>query len=334
MNVLEMGFGPTPLYLLDTDGNGNRIFIKREDLLPYSFGGNKVRIGIEYLRDMRKNGCDHMVAYGNGRSNLCRVLSNMCAGFGMPITIISPADDDGVRHRAANERLCTALGARMIPCLKTNVLESVEKVLSDIRQSGGKPYYIYGDMYGEGNKAVPAAAYAGVYAEIAGQEKALCANFEAVFLAMGTGMTQAGLLCGQSNTSGTARIVGLSIAREEASARSHVQAYIHAYAEEFGGEVTKGCIEVYDDFRESYGQHGELVDRCIHKALAQYGVPLDGTYTGKAFYGMGELIRHWGWRERDLLFIHTGGTPLFFDNESWGGQAFAHQCDSEFNARF
>ena len=27
-------FEPTPLYLLETDGRGNRWYIKREDLLP------------------------------------------------------------------------------------------------------------------------------------------------------------------------------------------------------------------------------------------------------------------------------------------------------------
>ena len=66
-------FDQTPLYWLKTDDRGNRIYVKREDLLPYSFGGNKVRIGLCYLADMQKSGCDHMLAYGNARSNLCRV---------------------------------------------------------------------------------------------------------------------------------------------------------------------------------------------------------------------------------------------------------------------
>ena len=82
----HMDFAPTPVHKLYTDENGNTFFLKREDLLPYSFGGNKVRIGLAYLEDMVKKGCDHMVAYGNARSNLCRVLSNLCAGAGVPVT--------------------------------------------------------------------------------------------------------------------------------------------------------------------------------------------------------------------------------------------------------
>ena len=44
-----MEFAPTPIQFLWEDEQGNRLYVKREDLLPYSFGGNKVRIGLEYL---------------------------------------------------------------------------------------------------------------------------------------------------------------------------------------------------------------------------------------------------------------------------------------------
>ena len=45
--------------------------------------------------------------------------------------------------------------------------------------------------------------------------------------------------------------------------------------------------------------------------LNLYGIPLDETYTGKAFMGMSEYIYEIS--DKNILFIHTGGTPLFFD---------------------
>ena len=45
-------------------GNGNQIFVKREDALPFSFGGNKVRFAEAYLEDMQAKGCDAMIMYG------------------------------------------------------------------------------------------------------------------------------------------------------------------------------------------------------------------------------------------------------------------------------
>ncbi len=334
MDRLEGRFEPTPLYLLDTDASGNRLFIKREDLLPYSFGGNKVRIAIEYMRDMRSKGCDHMVTYGNARSNLCRVLSNLCAAQGVPITILSPADDDGARLPSFNASLCEAFGANIVPCLKTNVAQSVDAVFAALRQKGQRPYYTYGDRLGQGNEAVPTAAYVPMYAEIAAQEARLDASFEAVFLATGTGMTQAGLICGQLLAGAEARpwhIMGVSVARDSENAKAHIGAFANAYlkaaakAQNMAKDLNSAApltpdpataldrIEVYDAFRETYGQCGPEVARCIQGAMTRYGLPLDGTYTGKAFHGMEELIKGFGWQGRDILFMHTGGTPLFFD---------------------
>jgi D-cysteine desulfhydrase len=43
------------------------------------------------------------------------------------------------------------------------------------------------------------------------------------------------------------------------------------------------------------------------------GIPLDPIYTGKAFWGMKEYIKDMQMAGKNILFIHTGGTPLFFD---------------------
>ena len=55
----------------------NSIYVKRDDLLPFSFGGNKVRIALEFINDMKKQGKDCIVGYGNARSNLSRALANL-----------------------------------------------------------------------------------------------------------------------------------------------------------------------------------------------------------------------------------------------------------------
>jgi D-cysteine desulfhydrase len=48
--------------------------------------------------------------------------------------------------------------------------------------------------------------------------------------------------------------------------------------------------------------------------MIQHGIPLDSTYTGKAFWGMMQYIKKEQIKEKNILFIHTGGTPLFFDD--------------------
>ena len=63
----------TPIQRLDFPNERNvRLYCKREDLLPFSLGGNKVRIGRAFFKDMMEKGKDCMIVYGNSRSNLCR----------------------------------------------------------------------------------------------------------------------------------------------------------------------------------------------------------------------------------------------------------------------
>ena len=69
----------TPIQKLEFPNDRNvRLYCKREDLLPFSLGGNKVRIGRAFFQDMQEKNKDCMIIYGNSRSNLCRVLANLC----------------------------------------------------------------------------------------------------------------------------------------------------------------------------------------------------------------------------------------------------------------
>ena len=67
--------------------------MKRDDLIPFSFGGNKVRIAYEYIKDLQKKNYSCMVAYGNSRSNLCRAIANMCNIYHIDCYVISPIEE-------------------------------------------------------------------------------------------------------------------------------------------------------------------------------------------------------------------------------------------------
>ena len=45
----------------------------------------------------------------------------------------------------------------------------------------------------------------------------------------------------------------------------------------------------------------------------EYKLNANLTYTGKAFWGMQEYLKTHGIRNKKVLFLHTGGGPLFFD---------------------
>ena len=65
---------------------------------------------------------------------------------------------------------------------------------------------------------------------------------------------------------------------------------------------------------KGYGKKSSIIDKAIYDMMVLNGIPLDPTYTGKAFLGMRDYIIKNNISNKNVLFIHTGGTPLFFDN--------------------
>ena len=92
--------------------------MKREDLLPFSFGGNKVRFAQAFLEDMIRKQCDAMIIYGGYHSNLCRILAAACAGKGIPCSMIHNVDDADPERESSNARLIRASGVREYHCHK------------------------------------------------------------------------------------------------------------------------------------------------------------------------------------------------------------------------
>lgn len=284
----------------------NNIYVKRDDLLPFSFGGNKVRIALEFIDDMKKQGKDCIVGYGNARSNLSRALANLCFQFKIPCHIITPADEDGTRIDTYNSKMVLSFDAKFHYCEKTNVKETVERVLSSLREEGLNPYYIYGASTGKGNEHTPMLAYVKVYEEIKNQ-------YDYVFLATGTGMTQGGLLAGKAINNGTEKIVGISVARSTAQETEVLRRSLECFSNKI--QKIGSCeINVEDTYLcDGYGMYNRQIEKTIHQQLVCNGMPLDPTYTGKAFWGMQDYLKKNEISGKKILFIHTGGTPLFFD---------------------
>ena len=223
--------------------------------------------------------------------------------------MICPDDADGCRPKSFNERMVRLLGAEVVPCVRDAVRDTVSETLDRLRSEGEIPYYIYGDETGCGNEAVPVAAYARVYPEITRQGGGLGLCFDSIYLATGTGMTQAGLVCASDGSE--TRIVGISIARDGGVARTRVA----EYSSSFLGRPPRVGIEVVGDYLHGgYGQSDDVEKQTIRRLLLREGIPADETYVGKAFDGMLRHLEAEGAVGRHVLFIHTGGTPLFFDD--------------------
>lgn len=319
--------GDIPLYATPIhpigDRAGNRVWVKREDLLPFSFGGNKVRFAQYYLEDMERRGADGMIIYGNYRSNLCRILSAACQRKGIPCSMVHNVDDVGDAHTetpGVNERLIRAAGVKEFPCHKGAIAEAVTAAMEDMRERGLVPYYIYGDALGRGNEWVPMQAYVHVYREICEQERELGVRFDYIFLACSTGATQAGLTAGELLEGDGPRVIGISVSRTGERARGVIAGALREYeAVRRAGlpaDAEKAVRVTDSSLAGGYGKSTEEIGRVIREAYVRDGLNLDSIYTGKAFCGMEQYLRGQGIRGKHILFLHTGGTPLFFEEQA------------------
>ena len=83
----------TPVFHLGAESQ-NQLFVKREDFIPFSFGGNKARKAELFFQEVDRGGFDAVVTYGSGSSNHCRVVANECCRRGMECYIICPDEAD------------------------------------------------------------------------------------------------------------------------------------------------------------------------------------------------------------------------------------------------
>lgn len=298
----------TPLHkLLQTE---NRIYIKRDDLIPFSFGGNKARKAANFFREIDAGCYDSIVTYGSSSSNHCRIIANMAAMRGLPCYIISPKE---ASEPTFNSCMLELFGARITTVPVNEVHDTIEAMLQRLRDLGKHPYFIQGG--GHGNLGTQ--AYVDCYEEICAFEKREHIYFDYIFLASGTGTTQAGLVCGQLLHCDKRQIIGISIARKNPRGRQVVLDSIVEYLQEKKISIAEGAVSgatiFCDDYTGAgYGMNNEEIKLTIRTMLVQHGIPMDSTYTAKAYTGMLNYIEKDKIKGKNILFIHTGGTPLFF----------------------
>src|SRR6185503_6710468 len=188
---------PSPFHRLprfsEALGVGVKVSIKREDLLPIAFGGNKLR-NLEFLVGAALAAdADALVTSGRRWSNHCRLTAAAGALAGLDVHLVlsgpSPAEP------GANQRLDELLGATVHVAKTDQRTERealVERVAAELRRAGRRPFVI-----GVGGSGVVGAA-GQVLAGLEAFEQARAAGIvpAAIVLPSATGGTQAGVAAG------------------------------------------------------------------------------------------------------------------------------------------
>jgi len=238
---------------------------------------------------------------GGIQSNHCRVVALACAGQNWACRLILHGSRDQFLADKGNALIMRAAGAQVEFVDAAEIGPAMEKAMEDFRTQGFRPYYLYGG----GHNRAGVRAYEVAVAEL----KDILPPDDVpdhIFLASGTGSTQAGILAGCRKLGWhSTRVHGISVARRKERGKEAIMESLGFL--DLNAESLRASIDFYDDFLfGGYGRStGELQD-FIASVAGQSGVILDNTYSGKAFYGMVKTVR-----EQDLkgtlMFWHTGG---------------------------
>ncbi len=296
----------TNIEKLNTNLN-NCLYIKREDLIGFSFGGNKARKALKFQKEIIKKNSDVIITYGSSSSNHCRIIANMAKMMNLRCIIVSPIEN---YKETYNSKLINMFGAEIIKVPVNKVSETIDDLIEKYSESNN-PYFIPGG--GHGNLGTE--AYVDCYNEIKKYEKKNNIFFDYIFFATGTGTTQAGLVCGQYlNKDFNRKIIGISIARKEERGKQIVIDSIKNYLNNNEKEFID-LVEFNDKYiSNGYGEKNKEIFETIKSVLFSNGIALNSTYTGKAYYGMLEYLKENRIENKNVLFINTGGLPLFFDD--------------------
>jgi L-cysteate sulfo-lyase len=290
-------------------GGGPQLFIKRDDAIPFGFGGNKVRKLALVAARAKADGADTLVTAGGVQSNHARATAATAAKLGMRAVLVA----NGVppARLTANALLDQILGAEVVyVAAREDRAPMIIEVADRLRGEGRRPFSI---PIGA-STPLGALGYALAVAELVDQMPPP----DAIVHSTSSGGTQAGLVAGCRLLGLQTRIVGISADDLAPSLSSHIGTIVAGVADLLGldpGTLSGGtAIEVDDSFvGEGYGIPTDASQEAIELAARTEAIFLDPTYTAKAMAGLIAYVRQQRFVEKQtVVFWHTGGQVGLF----------------------
>ena len=295
---------------------GPNIYIKRDDLLGLTGGGNKTR-KLEFLMaDALAQGADTIITVGAVQSNHCRLTLSAAVKEGLKCRLLLEERVEGSYHEdsSGNNLLFHLLGAESIQVVPggADLAAGMEQIAEEVRQQGGTPYIVPGG----GSNALGALGYIACAEEILAQSFEMSLPIHHVVCSSGSGGTHAGLVAGFFGNQSGIPVTGISVRAESAPQEAKLHQLSNETSRLAGAEceVPAKAFSVVDDYvGPGYSLPTSEMTAAIQTFARLEGILLDPVYTGKTAAGLIGLVQQdYFPKDSNVLFIHTGGSPAIY----------------------
>ncbi|MBC8176790.1 MAG: D-cysteine desulfhydrase [Desulfobacteraceae bacterium] len=296
--------------------DGPDIYIKRDDLLGLSAGGNKTR-KLEFLvADALAQGADTLITCGAVQSNHCRLTLSAAVKEGLKCRFVLEERVPGSFDPKAsgNIFLYNLLGIEEIKVVQagSDLMAEMEQVAEELAAEGRKGYII---PVG-GSNAIGATGYVACAQEILDQTFELGLNIDALVCASGSAGTQAGLVTGFYGCNMNIPVVGINVSQAKEEQEDIVYGLVRETANHVGinFEIPRDTVTCFGDYvGPGYSLPTPEMAEAVKLVARTEGILLDPVYTGKAMAGLIDLVRQGYFKkESTILFVHTGGSPALY----------------------
>jgi D-cysteine desulfhydrase len=315
--------GQTPLEFLPRFTaalGGPRIFIKRDDLLGLTSGGNKTR-KLEFLvADALAQGADTLITCGAVQSNHCRLTLAAAVKEGLKCQLVLEERVAGSYKADAsgNNFLFHLLGVEGIKVVPggSDMMKEMQVVADGLAAQGRKPYIIPGG----GSNEIGATGYVACAEEIIAQSFDKGLNLDYVVTTSGSAGTHAGLVTGFYGNNTNIPVIGINISRKKSVQEELVYGLVGRTAARLGIKqaIPREAVVCYEEYvGPGYSLPTPEMIEAVKLMAETEGILLDPVYTGKAMAGLIGLIRQKHFKKDDnVLFVHTGGSPALYAYQS------------------
>jgi D-cysteine desulfhydrase len=288
----------TDKHIIDEIG----VTIIRDDIFPFIGGGGKARKAVYYEALLREKDYNAVVTCGGIQSNHNRAIALMCAQNGWKCHLCIQGTEDRFMAEKGNALLDRLSGAECELIKPEDTAVAMDRAMASLKDKGYKPYYCHGG----GHDLPGGIAFVDAVEELSRQiEKP-----DYIFHASGTGSTQAGIVVGLDRVGWSdVKCIGISVARQYERGRQVIADFANMLAGHFGmkEKYDNRIIFNTDYLFGGYEKYTPGMEAYLKQAMKETGLVFDTTYSGKAFYGMMDIIKKDKLQNKKIVFWHTGG---------------------------